>query len=214
MPGGMDGLDLRVERGGEVPLGTQLSWKLRRLVGERLAPGDRLPSLRAVAAAAGVNVNTARTVYAKLEAEGLLRSEQGRGTFVAEPAEAAYASSDAATRRRLRAQIARLEAALVRHPPPPLAEPSGASGPSLLSTGDLEAVRDDLLSRLRELDAQRAELVDQIAELGAERVAEPGAERVAEPGTERPAAAEARPATSRRRSSPSLAGARIRWVGA
>jgi DNA-binding transcriptional regulator YhcF (GntR family) len=195
---GLPGLDLRVERGGELPLGTQLSWKLRRHVGESLAPGDRLPSLRAVAAAAGVNVNTARAVYAKLEAEGLLRSEQGRGTFVAEPSQAPSAASDAAARRRLRAQIARLEAALVRHPPPPLAEPSRPSGPSLLSTGDLEAVRDDLLARLRELDAQRAELVDQIAELGAEQ----------------PTVTEARPAASRRRSSPSLAGARIRWVGA
>jgi DNA-binding transcriptional regulator YhcF (GntR family) len=191
-------MDLRVERGGEVPLGTQLSWKLRRLVGDQLAPGDQLPSLRAVAAAAGVNVNTARAVYAKLEAEGLLRSEQGRGTFVAEPAETVPASSDAAARRRLLAQIARLEAALVRHPPPPLSEPARPSGPSLLSTGDLEAVRDDLLARLSEIDAQRAELVDQIAELDAEQ----------------PTAAEARPAASRRRSSPSLVGARIRWVGA
>jgi GntR family transcriptional regulator len=202
--GDLADFDLRVERGGEVPLGTQLSWKLRGLVGERLAPGDQLPSLRAVAAAAGVNVNTARAVYAKLEAEGLVRSEQGRGTFVAEPAAAASGSSDAATRRRLRAQIARLEAALVRHPPPPLAESSRPAGPSLLSTGDLEAVRDDLLGRLRELDAQRADLVDQIAELDAEQ---PAAAEARPP-------AEARPAASRRRSSPSLAGARIRWVGA
>lgn len=210
LDGAVAGLDLRVERGGEVPLGTQLSWKLRRLVGERLAPGDRLPSLREVAAAAGVNVNTARAVYAKLEAEGLLRSEQGRGTFVAEPAEGRSTSNDAATRRRLRAQIARLEAALVRHPPPPLAESSRPSGPSLLSTGDLEAVRDDLLARLREVDAQRAELVDQIAELGAEQ---PAAEAAGEWGAAA-AAGEPGAAAGRRRSSPSLAGARIRWVGA
>jgi DNA-binding transcriptional regulator YhcF (GntR family) len=194
----LTGLDLRVERGGELPLGTQLSWKLRQLVSERLGPGDRLPSLRAVAAAAGVNVNTARAVYTRLEAEGLLRSEQGRGTFVAEPA-AGTGQDEAAARRRLRAQIARLEAALVRHPPPPLADPGGPTGPSLLSTDDLEAVRDDLLARLRELDAQRAELLVRLEDLGAEQPAPAPA-----PG----------PTAARRRSSPSLAGARIRWVGA
>jgi len=199
--GGLAGVDLRVDRGGEVPLGTQLAWKLRELVGERLAPGDRLPSLRAVAAAAGVNVNTVRAVYARLEAEGLVRGEQGRGTFVAEPAASRPAAGEAAIRRQLRAQIARLEAALVRHPPPPLAEPQGGASPSLLSTEDLQAVRDGLLERLRELDAQRAELVLRLEQLGAE---EPAGARA----PERPESA------PRRRSSPSLVGARIRWVGA
>jgi DNA-binding transcriptional regulator YhcF (GntR family) len=198
--GGLAGIDLRVDRAGEVPLGTQLAWKLRELVAERLAPGDRLPSLRAVAAAAGVNVNTVRAVYARLEADRLVRSEQGRGTFVADRAAPRQAGDEAAIRRQLRSQIARLEAALVRHPPPPLAEPQGGA-PSLLSTEDLEAVRDGLLERLHELDAQRAELVLRLEQLGAEE--SPAAQM-----TERPAP------PSRRRSSPSLAGARIRWVGA
>ena len=39
-------------------------------------------AIREAAAAAGVNVNTVRTVYARLETEGLVTSEQGRGTFV------------------------------------------------------------------------------------------------------------------------------------
>lgn len=70
---------------GDVPVGVQLSWRLRALVRTgRLAPGEPLPSLRRVADLAGVNVNTVRAVYEALEAEGLVVSQQGRGTFVAE----------------------------------------------------------------------------------------------------------------------------------
>lgn len=69
----------------EVPLGVQLSWRLRALIlTGRLTPGERLPSLRRIAGWAGVNVNTVRSVYESIEAEGLIVSQQGRGTFVAE----------------------------------------------------------------------------------------------------------------------------------
>jgi DNA-binding transcriptional regulator YhcF (GntR family) len=63
----------------------QLSWRLRALVlTGQLKPGERLPSLRRVAGWAGVNVNTVRSVYESLEGEGLIVSQQGRGTFVVE----------------------------------------------------------------------------------------------------------------------------------
>lgn len=69
----------------DVPLGVQLSWRLRALIFTgRLGPGERLPSLRRVAGWAGVNVNTVRSVYESLEERGLIVSQQGRGTFVAE----------------------------------------------------------------------------------------------------------------------------------
>src|SRR5918996_5067189 len=152
-----EALDLSIDRGAELPLGAQLAARIRAGVRERrLGPGDRLPSVRDLAEAAGVNVNTVRAVYARLESEGLVRSEQGRGTFVAGPAPA----DDPATRRQLRAQIAELEARLVRLPPPPLqAEDRGGASPAgraaLLSTSDLEAVRDQLLERLGELHSPR-----------------------------------------------------------
>jgi GntR family transcriptional regulator len=187
------GLDLSVDRSAEVPLGTQLASRIREAVREgALGSGDRLPSVRELAEAAGVNVNTARAVYARLESEGLVRSEHGRGTFVAE----SFPGDEATTRRELRRQIARLEAALVRLPPPPLApeEPARARA-ALLSTEDLEAVRDRLLERLQELDAQRAAVLESLEQLGVE-------EGVSEE------------ATPSRRATPSLAGARIRWVGA
>ncbi len=75
---------LTVDRGSEVPLGTQIAWKLRMLIAAgALSPGARLPGVREVAESAGVNVNTIRSVFARLEEQGLLASEQGRGTFVA-----------------------------------------------------------------------------------------------------------------------------------
>jgi GntR family transcriptional regulator len=74
-----------LDPGSDVPLGVQLSWRLRALIlSGRLTPGEKLPSLRRVAGWAGVNVNTVRSVYESLEEEALIVSQQGRGTFVAE----------------------------------------------------------------------------------------------------------------------------------
>jgi DNA-binding transcriptional regulator YhcF (GntR family) len=192
-------LELRVDRGTGIPLGEQLAGRIRTAAEDgTLVPGDRLPSVRELADIAGVNVNTVRAVYARLESEGRVSSEQGRGTFVT----ARTPASGATTRQELHRQIAELEAALVRMPPPPLGadESEAVSRPgraALLSTEDLEAVRDRLVLRLRELDVQRAEVLQRLGELGAEDEA-----------------AEVFEATPPRRATPSLAGAHIRWVGA
>ena len=77
-------LDIAIDRDAEIPIGVQLAWALRtRIRAGTLTPGDRLPGLRDVAEATGVNVNTVRTVYQRLEQEGLIDSQQGSGTFVA-----------------------------------------------------------------------------------------------------------------------------------
>ena len=79
------GVDFGVDRSSDLPVGTQLDWRMRGMIARgSLRPGDRLPSVRELAAFAGVNVNTARAVYRDLEADGLIASEHGRGTFVAE----------------------------------------------------------------------------------------------------------------------------------
>jgi DNA-binding transcriptional regulator YhcF (GntR family) len=76
-------VDFRIDRDSEVPVGTQLGWKLHAMLARGvLRPGDRVPSVRELADFAGVNVNTARAVYRDLELEGLISSQQGRGTFV------------------------------------------------------------------------------------------------------------------------------------
>lgn len=72
----------------DVPVGVQLNWRLRTLIlTGRLGPDETLPSVRRLADWAGVNANTVRAVYDDLQAEGLVRSRQGKGTFVAEGAE-------------------------------------------------------------------------------------------------------------------------------
>ncbi len=81
------GLDVVVDRDADVPIGVQLAWSLRARIGTgELVPGRRLPGLRDMAQDAGVNVNTVRAVYQRLEQEGFVDSQQGSGTFVASAA--------------------------------------------------------------------------------------------------------------------------------
>jgi len=80
-------VDIRLDRDSEIPLGVQLAWHLKaRIVQGELEAGARLPSVREMAAETGVNANTVRAVYARLEAEGLLETHHGRGTFVTDHA--------------------------------------------------------------------------------------------------------------------------------
>jgi DNA-binding transcriptional regulator YhcF (GntR family) len=75
--------EIAVDRDAEVPIGTQLAWALRsRIADGRLSPGTRLPGLREFADSTGVNVNTVRAVYQRLEHEGLIDSQHGSGTYV------------------------------------------------------------------------------------------------------------------------------------
>ena len=74
-------LDYRDSR----PIYEQVRDGLRRLmVTGVLAPGDKLPSVRALAMDLAINPNTIQRAYAQLEAEGYIVSVSGKGTFVAE----------------------------------------------------------------------------------------------------------------------------------
>src|SRR3954454_18772058 len=167
----MAALGLQVNRDGDIPVGTQLAWQIQALITEgRLQPGERLPSVRALADSAGVNVNTIRAVYERLEGEGFIRTEHGRGSFVAEnvpqldPSAAAvrvYASD----RSGLREQISELEARLGAHGTAVPAGRRAPAGPRMLSTDELAAIRDDLAGRLDQLDAMRDDLVDVLASI-------------------------------------------------
>ena len=111
-----------MNRDGDVPVGTQLAWQIQALITSgRLQRGEQLPSVRRLAEVAGVNVNTVRSVYERLEGEGFVHTHHGRGTFVAEnvpqldPRAAAarvYAGSGDFSRKDLHEQIAGLEAEL------------------------------------------------------------------------------------------------------
>jgi GntR family transcriptional regulator len=47
-----------------------------------LEPGDRLPTVREVAASIAINPNTVLKAYRELEHEGLVEGRPGQGTFV------------------------------------------------------------------------------------------------------------------------------------
>src|SRR5688572_22411837 len=77
----------RADPADELPVGVQLAWRLQALIrAGRLAAGERLPSVRALAEWAGVNVNTVRGVYTRLEDDGLIVTRHGSGSFVADDA--------------------------------------------------------------------------------------------------------------------------------
>jgi DNA-binding transcriptional regulator YhcF (GntR family) len=89
--------ELTVDRSAEVPLGVQLTWALRARIGDgRLQPGQRLPGLRELADTVGVNLNTVRTVYQRLEQHGLLETLQGSGTYVTGTAAVASSAGEIA----------------------------------------------------------------------------------------------------------------------
>ena len=51
-----------------------------------LRPGDQLPTVRDLATELRINFNTVVRAYREMQAEGLLTSRQGSGTFVSEAA--------------------------------------------------------------------------------------------------------------------------------
>ena len=74
-------LDYRDSR----PIYQQVKDSLRRMmVTGVLLPGDKLPSVRALAGQLSINPNTIQRAYAELEAEGYVVSVTGKGNFVAE----------------------------------------------------------------------------------------------------------------------------------
>jgi GntR family transcriptional regulator len=97
---------LRIDPHSGTPLGVQIVRQLKLAVATgRVSPGGRLPSARELAETLGVNFHTVRAAYAELEREGLLRLEQGRGTFVADTAKPLGA---AGTREVVRSHVERL----------------------------------------------------------------------------------------------------------
>ena len=72
-----------------VPIYRQLVDQVETLVaGGRMRPGDVVPSVRQVAAALGVNPMTVSKAWSRLEANGMLDRDRGRGMVVAARREA------------------------------------------------------------------------------------------------------------------------------
>ena len=75
---------LRLEETG-VPIYVQLREQFLRALGAGvLKPGDQMPTMRQVAVALKVDLNTVRHAYDQLERMGAINLVRGRGSFVAE----------------------------------------------------------------------------------------------------------------------------------
>ena len=80
-------LEFAVQPTSGVPIYRQLMDQIRALVASgRLKPGDRLPSVRQMAADLQVNMMTVSKAYAKLESDGVLERERGLGMRVPDTA--------------------------------------------------------------------------------------------------------------------------------
>jgi DNA-binding transcriptional regulator YhcF (GntR family) len=151
-------LDIALDRSAEVPLGVQLAWALRaRILGGRLTAGHRLPGVRELAASTGVNANTVRAVYARLEAEGLVTAEHGRGTFVNRTAQSDARLGEVARRAMEAAREAGLD-------PKDLAAVLYSGAPGWEAGAEEPPPAEDAAAARRRLRAEIAELERELAE--------------------------------------------------
>jgi len=74
---------IHIDPQNAVPIYRQIAEQFRRLIAlGALKPGDRLPAVRELAVQTRVNRNTAARAIQHLEAEGIVRTQVGKGTFV------------------------------------------------------------------------------------------------------------------------------------
>ena len=71
-----------------LPIYAQLMDTLkRRIITGRYLPGEKLPSVRELAAEAGMNPNTVQRAFSELEREGLIYTQRATGKYVTENAD-------------------------------------------------------------------------------------------------------------------------------
>jgi DNA-binding transcriptional regulator YhcF (GntR family) len=81
----MDAVRIRLDPSTREPLSEQLRSALAsRIASGRLAPGERMPTVRELAAQLEIAPNTVAKAYRDLAAEDLIEGRGRRGTFVSE----------------------------------------------------------------------------------------------------------------------------------
>jgi len=149
------------------PVYRQLEAYLRELVeSRRLAPGERLPSSRELAASLGLSRNTVSQAYQALVDDGLLASHVGQGTFVlrppgpalrpvASPGARGFAWAGLLSRRSAAAPVPEALRATRRAPSPRFDFRGGHVDPSTLPAAELRRAFSRALEHVAELAAFR-----------------------------------------------------------
>lgn len=76
-------MDIIISNSSNKPIYEQIASRIRdAILSGELAPGQALPSIRALANDLKVSVITTKRAYADLEAAGFIDSVQGKGSFV------------------------------------------------------------------------------------------------------------------------------------
>jgi len=79
---------IRIDPESRVPLYAQIVEQIQaHIAAGQLTPGDQLPTIRQLATDLRINFNTVVRAYLELEREGLISTQRGRGTFVADSPE-------------------------------------------------------------------------------------------------------------------------------
>ena len=76
---------VRIDSESRMPIYAQIVEQIKaQIAAGQLTPGDQLPTIRQLATDLRINFNTVVRAYLDLEREGLISTQRGRGTFVAD----------------------------------------------------------------------------------------------------------------------------------
>jgi len=146
-------MTIQLSREANKPLYLQVADQLRmQIENGELAPDTRLPASRRLARQLGVNRITVVNAYAELEAEGLVVSRVGSGTFVAAPdrpyqPDKPASAQPAANIRPWTAHQTLTEMARLSHQPGVISFAAGAPASELLPVNQFRRALNDVLRR-------------------------------------------------------------------
>ena len=78
-------MDIHIDPDSAVPIYLQIVHSIKHQVASgRLKPGEQLPTVRELATDLRINPNTVARSYDSLDGDGVITTQQGRGTYVRE----------------------------------------------------------------------------------------------------------------------------------